>query len=123
MSPHPLRDRSRELRKKATKQENQLWYNYLSTFPFRTHRQRVIGNYIVDFYCHQARLVIELDGGQHYDDEELKLDQVRTSFLESQGLMVLRFTNWDIDHRFSQACERIEEVVNQRLVELSETEE
>lgn len=123
MPPRPLRDRSRELRKKATKQENQLWYNYLSNFPFRTHRQKVIGNYIVDFYCHQARLVIELDGGQHYDDEKVKLDQVRTSFLKSQGLMVLRFTNWDIDHQFSQVCERIEEVVNQRLVEASETEE
>lgn len=123
MTPHPLRDWSRDLRKNATQQEKQLWYNCLSTFPLRMHRQKVIGNTIVDFYCHQAKLVIELDGGQHYDDEQKKQDEVRTSFLESRGLVVLRFTNWDVDHRFTQVCERIEEVVNQRLVELSEMEE
>ena len=104
MSPHPLRDRSRELRKKATRQENQLWYKYLCTFPIRVHRQMVIGNYIVDFFCHRGILVIELDGGQHYQDENTIQDDLRTTFLESQGLFVLRFTNWEVDHRFEQVC-------------------
>ncbi len=122
MSPHPLRDRSRELRNNATRQENQLWYRFLSTYSLRIHRQKVIGNYIVDFYCHRAKLVIELDGGHHFSDESLKLDELRSSFLESQGLVVLRFTNWEIEHRFSQVCQRIDEAVNQRLVELSEME-
>ena len=123
MSPHPLRDRSRELRNNATQQENQLWHQFLSAFSLRFHRQKVIGNYIVDFYCHQAKLVVELDGGQHFSEEGLKLDELRASFLESQGLFVLRFTNWEINHRFFQVCQRIEEVVNQRLFELSEMKE
>ena len=119
MSPHPLRDRSRELRKIATKQEKQLWYKYLNSFPLRMHRQMVIGKYIVDFYCHKAKLVVELDGGQHYDDEKLKQDEDRTAWLESQGLVVLRFTNLEVDHHFFEVCERIKEMVDQRLVELA----
>ena len=120
MSPHPLRDRSRELRKNATKQEKKLWYQYLNTFPVRMHRQMVIGYFIVDFYCHKAKLVIELDGGQHFDDEKLKKDEVRTAWLESRGLVVLRFTNLEVDQHFSGVCERIREVVEQRLVELED---
>ena len=120
MSPHPLRDHSRELRKNATKQENSLWYRYLTTFEPRIHRQRVIGNYIVDFYCHQAKLVVELDGGQHHSDEEMKSDQIRTGFFESLGLKVLRFTNWEVEHQFYQVCEQIKQVADQRLVELGE---
>ena len=64
----------------------------------------VIGNYIVDFFCHRGILVIELDGGQHYQDENTIQDDLRTTFLESQGLFVLRFTNWEVDHRFEQVC-------------------
>ncbi|MDD2522232.1 MAG: endonuclease domain-containing protein [Anaerolineaceae bacterium] len=118
MSPHPLRDRSRELRKNATKQEKSLWYSYLRNFELRVHRQSVIGKFIVDFYCHQAKLVIEIDGGQHYSDEEMKSDQVRTTYLESQGLKVLRFTNWEVEHQLYQVCEQIKQVADQRLVEL-----
>ena len=83
----------------------------------------VIGNYIVDFFCHQAKLVIELDGGQHFQDENTNQDDIRTSFLESQGLFVLGFTNWEVDHQFAQACQRIKEVADQRLVELATMEE
>ena len=89
----------------------------------RIHRQMVIGNYIVDFFCHQVKLVIELDGGQHFQNENTNLDDIRTSFLESQGLFVLRFTNWEVDHRFAQVCKRIKEVADQRLVELATIEE
>lgn len=120
MSPHPLRDRSRQLRKNSTKQERSLWYRYLSNFELRVHRQRVIGNYIVDFNCHQSKLVIELDGGQHYSDEEIKSDQIRTAYLESQGLRVLRFTNWEVDHQLFQVCEKIKLVALGRSNELAE---
>lgn len=83
----------------------------------------VIGNYIVDFFCHHAKLVIELDGGQHFQDENTYRDDLRTGFLESQGLFVLRFTNWEVDHRFAQVCQRIKEVADQRLVELARMED
>ncbi len=109
--------------KKATRQEKQLWYQYLNTFPIRVYLQLVIGNYIVDFFCHHVKLVIELDGGQHYQDEYTNRDNIRTSFLESQGLFVLRFTNWEVDHQFAQVCQRIKEVADQRLVELARIEE
>jgi len=64
-----------------------------------------------------------LDGGQHYQDEYTNRDNIRTSFLESQGLFVLRFTNWEVDHQFAQVCQRIKEVADQRLVELARIEE
>lgn len=113
-----LKDKARDLRNNATRQENQLYYQFLRRFKFRIHRQKVIGYYIADFYCHKAKLVIEIDGGQHYQNENLTRDDLRTRFLESQGLMVLRFTNWEVDHQFSQVCQRIEEVVEQRVGEL-----
>ena len=78
----------------------------------------VFGKYIVDFYCHKAKLVIELDGGQHYSDEQLKQDEIRTACLQAENLLVLRFTNWEVDHQFSQVCERIKEVVDQRMEEM-----
>ena len=63
-----LTPRARELRKKATKQENHLWYDYLKDYPIRFKRQKPISSFIADFYCHAARLVVELDGSQHYDE-------------------------------------------------------
>lgn len=113
-----LTEKARNLRNKATSQENKLYYQFLRGFKYRIHRQKIIGKYIVDFYCHQAKLVIELDGGQHYQDERMERDLIRTKFLENRGLFVLRFTNWEVDHQFAQVCERIEEVVDQRVLEL-----
>jgi very-short-patch-repair endonuclease len=74
------------LRKNMTKEEAHLWYQCLCRAKYRFRRQYVIGNYIVDFYCHQAKLVIELDGPQHYTPEEMEYDKKRTAYLESQGL-------------------------------------
>lgn len=113
-----LTEKARNLRNKATSQENKLYYQFLCGFKYRVHRQKVIGKYIVDFYCHHAKLVIELDGGQHYQDERMERDLIRTKFLENRGLFVLRFTNWEVDHQFAQVCQRIEEVVDQRVREL-----
>ena len=98
---------ARELRTNGTKEENTLWYQYLRMYPVRFRRQCVLGQYIVDFYCSKARLVIELDGSQHYDPEEAEKDRVRTEYLESLGLRVMRFTNLEIATEFDAVCEAI----------------
>ena len=103
-----LKHLSRELRKNQTKEESLLWNQFLRQYPLRFRRQYIIGNYIVDFYCHQAKLVVELDGSQHYDPEEQKNDAERTHYLESQGLKVLRFSNLDVTRRFRGVCEAID---------------
>lgn len=115
MSGESLKDKARNLRNNATRQEKRLYYQFLRNFKFRIHRQKVIGNYIVDFYCHEAKLVIEIDGGQHYREENINQDKYRTHFLVEQGLLVVRFTNWEVDHQFAEVCERIEEVADQRV--------
>ena len=106
---------SRTLRKNATKEENLLWYRFLRKYPVRFHRQYVVGNYIVDFYCHKAQLVIELDGSQHYDPHAQQKDAERTAYLNASGLQVLRFSNLDILQRFPSVCEAIHLAVNQRI--------
>ena len=88
-----LTPRARELRKKATKQENHLWYDYLKDYPIRFKRQKPISSFIADFYCHAARLVVELDGSQHYDEQGLIYDKERAAVLEQYGVKVLRFSN------------------------------
>ena len=105
---------AKELRKHQTKEEALLWYNFLRLYPLRFHRQYVIGNYIVDFYCHQAKLVIELDGSQHYEPKSAEKDEIRTAFLQSVGLHILRFTNLEIIQQFSAVCEMIDNEVRKR---------
>ena len=73
-----------------TKEERHLWYDFLKELPVNFNRQKVIGNYIVDFYCAKAKIVIELDGSQHYFDEGREKDLKRDRFLSSLGLTVLR---------------------------------
>ena len=107
--------RAKELRKNATPQEKELWYKFLSTYPVRFQRQKTIGHYIVDFYCHAARLIIELDGFQHFTPEGKAHDKVRSETLSGLNLKVLRFTNNDIDHRFSAVCQQIDDAVHERL--------
>ena len=110
-----LKDFSQKLRKEMTKEESLLWYRFLRKYPVRFRRQYIIGNYIVDFFCHQAKLVIELDGSQHCEEETLQYDQNRTQYLESLGLKVLRFSNLDILRQFSAVCEYIDETVKSRM--------
>jgi len=90
-----------------TKQEKHLWHDFLRELPIKFQRQKAIGNYIVDFYCYKAKLVIEIDGSQHFEDAVLKYDNKRTEFLQSLGLNVIRFTNIDIDRNFDQVCENV----------------
>ena len=105
---------SQALRKNQTKEESLLWYQFLRRYPCQFRRQYVIGNYIADFYCHRAKLVVELDGSQHYDPQAALKDHQRTEYLESQGLKVLRFTNLDVLHRFRSVCETIDMTVQER---------
>ena len=105
------------LRRKATREEQRLWYDFLSTYPFRFRRQVVIGKYIVDFYCSQARLAIELDGGQHYEETALIRDNERTQWLQDSGILVLRFLNSDVRNNLYDVCSTIDEVVQGRLKE------
>ena len=98
---------ARELRKNQTKEEALLWFNFLSKAPLRFHRQYVIGNFIVDFYCHKAKLVIELDGSQHYEAKGKAADEKRDVYLRSLGLNILRYSNADVNQRFDSVCEDI----------------
>jgi len=106
---------ARRLRKAATPQENYLWYDFLAKYPVRFQRQKPIGNYIADFYCHKAKLVIEIDGSQHYSREGLSHDAFRTEQLEEFDLKVIRFTNTQIDREFREVCEYIDFVVKQNV--------
>lgn len=107
--------RAKELRKTATPQENHLWYDFLRSYPVRFQRQKTIGSFIADFYCHAAKLVVEIDGSQHYEPQGLAYDAERTAVLDQYGLLVLRFSNRDIDTLFQAVCEQIDQVVKERL--------
>ena len=97
-----------------TPHERKLWYLFLRKYPVKIYKQRIIGNYIVDFYCHQAKLVIEIDGSQHYTEHGTEYDEKRTKFLSALGLSVLRFTNRDVDICFNSVCEQIDCVIKER---------
>ena len=112
-----LNGNAREMRKIMTKEEALLWYKYLCRAEFRFRRQYIIGNYIVDFYCHQAKLVIELDGSQHCDPSEIEYDNKRTTFLESKGLQVVRFSNLDVMYHFRDVCETIHQIMEARTAQ------
>ncbi len=103
------------LRKNMTDEERHLWYDFLRQYELNFRRQKPIGNYIVDFYCGKARLVVEIDGGQHYDEAAIVYDKKRTEYLNNQGLFVLRFTNREIHENFREVCEHIDNEVK-RLV-------
>ena len=102
-----LTPNSQFLRKNMTKQERHLWYDFLKLLPTTVHRQKVIGNYIVDFYCASAKIVIELDGSQHYENEVIEKDIARDEYLKNLGLTVLRYSNLDINKNFNGVCEDI----------------
>ena len=113
-----LKHNAQNLRKNQTKEEGLLWNLFLKRYPLRFRRQYVIGNYIADFYCHGAKLVVELDGSQHYDPAEAQKDDVRTQYLESLGICVLRFSNLDILRRFEDVCAQIDRTAKLRAGQL-----
>ena len=95
---------AKELRKNMTRHEWHLWYDFLKTLSVTVHRQKVIGTYIVDFYIAEKKLIIELDGSQHYDLSGKLADAARDQYLREQGLTVLRYSNSDIDQNFPGVC-------------------
>lgn len=95
---------AQELRKNMTKEERNLWYNFLKELPITINKQKVIGNYIVDFYCASAKIVIELDGSQHFEKQGKRYDEKRDEYLKSLGLTVLRYSNYDVNTNFYGVC-------------------
>ena len=102
-----LTPNAKTLRKNMTKEERHLWYDFLKTLPITVHRQKVVGHYIVDFYIAEARIVIELDGSQHFEDEGQRSDAERDAFLRAQGLTVLRYANSEVNKNFQGVCQDI----------------
>jgi len=106
---------ARKLRKDMTKEERHLWYDFLRSYPVRFSRQKVLGKYIVDFYSAEAKLVIELNGAQHFEKENMARDAERTAFLEGYGLRVLRIPNNEVNRNFTGVCEYIDDACEQSL--------
>lgn len=117
-----LISRAKELRKTMTPQEKHLWYDFLRYYPIKIYKQRVIDNFIVDFYCHQAKLIIELDGNQHYSEEGLIYDKERTNILNSYNLKVIRFSNYEVDNNFEEVCTTINNIIKSKVNTLNEVE-
>lgn len=98
-------------RNSPTPEENHLWYDFLSKYEIRFQRQKAIDNFIADFYCHKAKLVIEIDDSQHYTKEGKEKDEFRTERLEGYDLKIIRFTNHQIKSNFRGVCEYIDKIV------------
>ena len=117
-----LTKNSQSLRKNMTKEERTLWYQFLRLLNIPFHRQKTIGVYIVDFYCDKAKLIIELDGSQHYDEQGLIYDKERAAILEQYGVKVLRFSNLEVERNFQGVCTAIDLAVKERIEQLSTSE-
>ena len=107
-----LFQRARNLRNKATPEENKLWYQYLAKSNIRFLRQKPIDNYILDFYCPEKKIGIEIDGSQHYTEEGMQYDKIRTEILNKYKIKIIRFTNEQIRKNFIEVCEYIEGIIN-----------
>ena len=112
---------AKALRKKMTKEERHLWYDFLRYCTPRFRRQEIIGNYIADFYCSKAKLVIELDGSQHMEPGDIAYDAQRTAYFHSLGITVVRYYNTDICKNFEGVCQNILDILNHRGVHPSVT--
>ena len=108
---------ARQLRKEMTPHERKLWYLFLRTYPVKIYKQRIVGKFIVDFYCASAGLVIEVDGSQHYEAHGITYDAERSQFLADLGLEVLRFSNREIDRDFGDVCAQIDHIIQCRMQE------
>ena len=106
---------AKQLRKEMTKEERHLWYDFLRSYPVRFSRQKVLGKFIADFYSAEAKLVIELDGSQHYEPANMQKDDERTAFLKLYGLTVIRIPNNEVNQNFCGVCEYIDAAVKQSL--------
>ena len=107
-----LTSNAKTLRRNMTKEERHLWYDFFKTLSVTVNRQKVIGNYIVDFYIATSKIVIELDGSQHYDEKGIENDEIRDKYFNSLGITVLRYSNLDVKERFEGVCEDILNHIN-----------
>ena len=112
-------EKARKLRRKMTPHERKLWYLFLRKYPVKIYKQRIIDKYIVDFYCASAKLVIEIDGSQHYEEQGKTYDKERSAVLDSYGLKVIRYSNREIDREFSAVCEQIDQIIKERTLSVS----
>ena len=113
-----LREYADEMRKNPTPEENKTWHILLKGYKPKFHRQRVIGNYIVDFYCPKLKLIIEIDGEQHYLEENQSYEEKRNKYLKNLGFKILRFYNSDINKEIRNVEKTIYGVCIQRAEEL-----
>ncbi|WP_027397481.1 endonuclease domain-containing protein [Anaerovibrio lipolyticus] len=102
-----LTGNAQKLRKNMTKEERHLWYDFLKKLSVNINRQKVLGNYILDFYCASKKLAIELDGTQHFEDIGREKDALRDNYLNERGIKVLRYSNKEVNQNFSNVCEDI----------------
>ena len=107
--------RARELRRSMTPQEQKLWYRFLRKYPVKIYKQRIGESFIVDFYCSKALLVIEVDGSQHYTEQGEAYDLERSAVLERYGLLVLRFSNLEVEQEFDGVCTLIDKTIQSRM--------
>ena len=114
-----LLPRAKELRRDMTPQERKLWYLFLRKYPVKIYKQRIIESFIVAFYCASAKLVIELDGSQHYEKQGQAYDRERDAILSGLGLKVLRFSNAQINREFSAVCAAIDRALQERIREVA----
>ena len=98
-----------------TDEEKHLWYDFLKKLPVTVNRQKVVGRYILDFYCASANIAIELDGSQHYSDEGKDSDKKRDVFLRDKGISVLRYSNADVNKRFDAVCRDILNQIKEKV--------
>ena len=99
-----LKPFSQKLRREMTKEERHLWYDFLKGLPVTINRQMILGNYIADFYIASRKLVIELDGSQHYTEPVMQSDQNRDAWMRKKGITVLRYTDLQIQREFDAVC-------------------
>ncbi len=110
-----LLENARSLRREMTPQERKLWYCFLRKYPVKIYKQRIIDSFIVDFYCASAKLVIEIDGSQHYSEQVKGYDEERSKIIEKYDLKVIRFSNYDINTDFDAVCEMIDKTIRDRI--------
>ena len=109
-----LKNISRVLRKNMTKEERHLWYDFLRKLDTTVHRQKIIGKYVVDFYIASVKIVVELDGSQHYTEMGYKNDVIRDKYLSDLGIEILRYSNLEIQRRFEEVCKDIQNKIEDR---------
>ena len=111
LSNTEIKNSAKQLRKEMTRQERHLWYDFLQKHRCKWYKQKPIGRYIADFYCGRIKLIVELDGSQHYEEKQVEYDERRTEYFKNLGITLIRFPNNVIDKNFNGVCEEIEKII------------